>query len=63
MSVEKEPEEKLFSVKEKRYYLRLIITIISLLFGAVIFFYAISPLQTCLYQNFSKAFCHEAHSW
>ncbi len=70
MRDEKKPEEKLFSVKEKRYYLRLGITIVSLVLGVVILYYAISPLQTCISSNAfysgdgkNEKKCRELHFW
>jgi len=65
MADKKEPEEKLFSVKEKRYYLRLGITIISLVVGAVILYYATSPLQNCKMDKKMNniAYCYKHLSW
>ncbi len=69
MADNKEPEEKVFSVKEKRYYLRLGITIVSLVVGLVILYYSISPLQNCISNKaLSSGFsnerkCHERHFW
>ena len=70
MADNKEQEEKVFSIKEKRYYLRLGITIVTLVVGAVILYYAISPLQFCLSSNSysenditNRKRCHEYHPW
>ena len=69
MTDEQKPVEKLFSVKEKRYYLRLGITIVSLVVGLVILYYSISPLQTCISSNAlssassNERKCHERHFW
>ena len=70
MTDEQKPVEKLFSVKEKRYYLRLGITIVSLVLGLVILYYSISPLQTCISSNAlhsgdrtNERKCHERHFW
>ena len=70
MADNKEQEEKVFFVKEKRYYLRLGITIVTLVVGAVILYYATSPLQFCLSSNsysendrINRKRCHEYHPW
>ena len=65
MTDKKELEEKESSVNDKKYYIRLGITIVSFVVGTIIIYYAISPLHNCKKElgSMYHAYCDEVHSW